>query len=130
MSKLYGEHLARYFHDRFGMRAHCLRIGYYMSPARIAAGLDRFKEALLLSPHDFARMVRLCLSDDAPSFGVYNTVSNPRRPWVSTAKARRELGYEPVDTVESIFGDLPEQRDPAREEFTFVDVPFPPLGRP
>ncbi len=130
VTKLYGEHLARYFHDKFGMRAHCLRIGYYMSPSRVAEGLDRSKEALLLSARDFAQIVSLCLSDEAPAFGIYNCISNARRPWVSIAKARAELGYSPVDTVESIFGDVPDQEELTRDDFGHLDGPFPPVGKP
>ena len=109
VTKLYGEALARHFSERYGIHAYCLRIGYYMSPERIAEGLTRSKEALILSARDLAQMVGLCLEAPTPRFGVYNCVSRPRRPWLSTAKARAELGYEPRDTVDTIFPGLPEQ---------------------
>ncbi len=120
VTKLYGEALARHFTERYGMRAYCLRIGYYMSRERIAEGLSRSKEALVLSARDFAQMIGLCLEAVAPRFGIYNCVSKPRRPWLSTEKARIELGYEPVDSVESIFPDEPEQPELTREQWAWL----------
>lgn len=109
VTKLYGEALARHLSERYALHAYCLRIGYYMSPERIEEGLTRSKEALVVSARDFAQMVGLCLEAAAPRFGVYNCVSQARRPWLSTEKARIELGYEPEDTVQTIFPGVPEQ---------------------
>lgn len=120
VTKLYGEALARHLSERHGLHAYGLRIGYYMSPERIAEGLSRYKEALILSPRDFAQMVELCLGAAAPRFGIYNCISRARRPWLSTEKARTELGYEPVDSVESIFPGEPEQPDLTREDFAWL----------
>ncbi len=120
VTKLYGEALARYFAERHCMRAYCLRIGYYMSEGRVAEGLGRYKEALVLSKRDFAQMVELCLAADEPRFGVYNCISAARRPWLSIEKAREELGYSPRDTVESIFGAVPEQPELGPDDFAWL----------
>lgn len=111
VTKLYGEALARHISERYGIHAYCLRIGYYMSAERIAEGLTRPKEALVLSARDLAQMVALCLEVETPRFGVYNCVSNARRPWLSTEKARAELGYEPQDRVETIFPGVSPRPD-------------------
>ncbi|TVR62646.1 MAG: NAD(P)-dependent oxidoreductase [Spirochaetaceae bacterium] len=120
VTKLYGEALARYFSERYGLHAYCLRIGYYMSDGRVAEGLGRYKEALVLSKRDFVQMVELCLSADEPRFGVYNCVSAARRPWLSIEKAREQLGYSPRDTVESIFGAVPEQPELGPDDFSWL----------
>lgn len=117
VTKLYGEALARHFSERYRMRAYCLRIGYYMSPARIAEGPSRAKEALVLSARDFAQLVERCLTVDYPRFGIYNAISEARNPWLSIEKARRELGYSPEDSFESVFPGAPEQPRLTREEF-------------
>lgn len=117
VTKVYGEALARHFSERYRMHAYCLRIGFYMSRERIAEGPSRAKEALVLSARDFAQIVERCLAADQPRFGVYNTISNARRPWLSIERARRELGYTPEDSFESIFPGVPEQPGLTREEF-------------
>jgi uronate dehydrogenase len=120
VTKLYGEALARLYAERHRMHVYCLRIGYYMSPDRIAEGLGRYKEALILSPRDFAQMVSLCLEQDEPRFGVYNCISQARRPWLSIEKARRELGYAPQDSVETIFGDVPPAAPLNADDFSWL----------
>ena len=120
VTKLYGEALARYYHERFAMRCYCLRIGYYMTPKRIAEGFGRYKEALILSPRDFASMVRLCLTADEPRFGIYNCISTATRPWLSIDKARSELGYDPVDTVATLFGNVAPAAELTPDDFAWM----------
>lgn len=120
VTKLYGEALGRWFSERYGMYVYCLRIGYYMTPERIAEGFGRYKEALVLSPRDFAQMVDLCLQAREPRYGVYNCISSARRPWVSIEKARSELGYEPEDSVETLFGSVPPAGDLGAEDFAWL----------
>ncbi len=103
-TKLFGEAFARMYWERWGLSAACLRIGSYMNRARIESGLSRPKEAMLLSPRDFAQMVTLCLEKDGLGFEIFNCISNARRPWLSIEKARRVLGYAPEDSVVTIFG--------------------------
>ena len=119
VTKLYGEALARLYYERYNLPSYCLRIGYYMTPKRISEGFGRYKEALILSPDDFAQMVRLCLMTEE-SFGVFNCISNARKPWLSTQKAQEVLGYRPTGTVESLFGDLPPAADLSPEDFAWM----------
>jgi uronate dehydrogenase len=119
VTKLYGEALARLYHERYDLRTYCLRIGYYMTAKRISEGFGRYKEALILSPDDFAQMVRLCLMTEE-SFGLFNCISKAHRPWLSTQKAQEILGYRPTGTVESLFGDLPPAEDLTPEDFAWM----------
>ena len=120
VTKLYGEALARLYHERYNLRSYCFRIGYYMTPVRISQGFGRYKEALILSPDDFAQMVNLCLSTETVGFGIYNCISKARRPWLSTQKAQEELGYKPQDTVESLFGDVQPAPDLTSKDFDWM----------
>jgi uronate dehydrogenase len=119
VTKLYGEALARMYFERYALRSYCLRIGYYMTAKRISEGFGRYKEALILSPDDFAQMVRLCLTTEE-KFGISNCISKARRPWLSTRKAQEVLGYRPTGTVESLFGDLPPAEELITEDFAWM----------
>ena len=57
---------------------------------------------------------------DAEEFGIFNCISNARRPWLSTQKAREVLGYRPTGTVESLFGELPPAEDLTPEDFAWM----------
>ena len=120
VSKLYGEALARLYFERYNLRSYCLRIGFYITPKRISEGFSRYKEALILSPGDFAQIVHLCLTTEKVDFGIYNCTSKTRRPWLSTEKAQVELGYSPQDTVESLFGNLPPAADLTSKDFEWM----------
>jgi len=93
VSKAFGEALARYYSDTFGMSMICLRIGWFtpIDPtARHSRPVDQRA--------DLAQIVRLCLSTSR-KFGIYNATSNnPQAHWALEA-ARDELGYEPQDDV-------------------------------
>jgi len=120
VSKLYGEALARLYYERYNLRSYCLRIGYYMTPERISEGFGRYKEALILSPDDFAQMVHLCLTTDEVAFGIYNCISKARKPWLSTEKAQKELGYRPQGTVKALFGDVQPAADLTSKDFEWM----------
>ena len=120
VSKLYGEALARLYYERYGLSSICLRIGFYMTPQRVTERFGRYKEALILAPDDFAQMVRLCLTTEEVEFGIYNCISQARRPWLSIEKAQKELGYRPTGTVEALFGDVGPAPDLTRQEVDWL----------
>jgi nucleoside-diphosphate-sugar epimerase len=94
VSKAFGEALARYYSDTFGMSMQCLRIGWFTSQVPSSASLN----ALWISARDLAQIVRQCL-DSPRKFGVYNATSNnPQRQWDLQA-SREDLGFAPVDDV-------------------------------
>lgn len=112
VTKVYGEALGRYYADKHGMSVTCLRIGIFLSPARIEAGFERMREGMMLSGRDFADLVGRCLDHEEIRFEVFNAVSRCRRPFLSLEKARRVLGYEPKDSPETIFGKAAEKSPP------------------
>jgi nucleoside-diphosphate-sugar epimerase len=94
VSKAFGEALARYYSDTFGMSMICLRIGWFTPRAPSIPSLN----PLWVSAADLAQIVLRCLETSRP-FGIYNATSNnPQRQW-DLQTSRDELGYAPQDDV-------------------------------
>jgi len=94
VSKAFGEALARYYSDTFGMSMICLRIGWFTPRPPSIPSLN----PLWVSAADLAQIVQRCLETSRP-FGIYNATSNnPQGQWDLQA-SRDELGYAPRDDV-------------------------------
>jgi nucleoside-diphosphate-sugar epimerase len=94
VSKAFGEALARYYCDRWGIESICLRIGSVLrddNPGRH----PRFRKTWL-SYRDLVQLVRKSLNAKV-TFGVYYGVSHNRGAFWDISNARAELGYEPQD---------------------------------
>lgn len=95
VSKAFGEALARYYVDDFGLAIICLRIGWVLERPHNEAALRMW-----LSPRDLAQLVGLSIETPV-RFGLYYGVSaNTRLKW-NIANVRRDLGYAPVDDSEA-----------------------------
>jgi uronate dehydrogenase len=114
LSKSFGEDLARYYFDRYGIETACLRIGSsYPEPK------DRRMLVTWLSYDDLTELVRCCLF--APRLGhtvAYGVSANPR-VWWDNAKAAH-LGYAPRDSSEAVLSAAvalaaPDPADPAAQ---------------
>jgi uronate dehydrogenase len=113
VSKVFGESLARYYFDRFGIESVCLRIGScFPEPT------DRRHLITWLSYRDFRQLVMLSLT--APRVGhmiCFATSRNSRAFWDNRAAAI--LGYAPQDSAddyaEKVFAatDQGDPNDPA-----------------
>ena len=71
VSKAFGEALARYYSDAFGMSIICLRIGWFTPQVPSNAALN----GLWISTRDLAQIVLRCL-ETPRLFGIYNATSN------------------------------------------------------
>lgn len=100
VSKAFGEALARYYADEFGMSMICLRIGWFLERPHNETSMWMW-----LSPDDTGRLTRCCLEAQV-RFGTYYGVSNNRRLKWDIENARRELGYEPVDDSEVFAAEI------------------------
>lgn len=89
VSKVFGEALGRYYHDRYGLQVACLRIGTFAEQPP-----DRRARATWLSPDDCARLVDVCLRSQALGYALIWGISANRDRWWSLA-AGEELGYRP-----------------------------------
>lgn len=94
VSKAFGEALARYYADAFGMSMICLRIGWVLDRPHNEMSLRMW-----LSPRDLGQLVR-CSIETSQQFGLYYGVSNNQRRKWDIENVRRELGYAPVDDSE------------------------------
>ncbi|MGI8677532.1 MAG: NAD-dependent epimerase/dehydratase family protein [Jatrophihabitans sp.] len=101
VTKVFGEALGRYYHDRYGLRVACLRIGTFTDRPRDVRTL-----ATWLSPDDCVRLVDSCLRSPDLQFSiVWGVSANTRRTW--SLDSARALGYEPRDDAEAYVTDLP-----------------------
>jgi NAD+ dependent glucose-6-phosphate dehydrogenase len=95
VSKAFGEALARYYADAFGMSMLCIRIGWFTTQTPAVRNLL----GLWISPRDLAQLVGLCL-ETPRAFGIYNgTSNNTRQHQWDLQTARDDLGYAPQDDV-------------------------------
>jgi nucleoside-diphosphate-sugar epimerase len=94
LSKAFGEAVARYYFDRWEVKAICLRIGAVLKdddPARQSQN-----RRIWLSHRDMVQLVEKSLSADV-TFGIYYGISNNKDAFWDISNARADLGYEPVD---------------------------------
>ena len=94
VSKVFGEALGSLYHDKFGMRVACLRIG-----SALPRPLDTRNLSTWLSPGDLVRLVTACLVAPDLGFAIVYGVSRNARGWWDLEPGRR-LGYEPEDDSE------------------------------
>jgi len=105
VSKVFGEALARYYVERYGLQVACLRIGTCSTTPP-----DYRSLATWLSPDDCARLVHAALiAPDLTYALVWGVSANTRRWW--SLDAGRAIGYEPLDDADSYIGQLPAERD-------------------
>lgn len=103
VSKAFGEALLRYYADKFGLTAVCLRIGTCRTP-------DEPGEARHLSTwishRDLGQLVERSIEADVHFEIAYGVSANARRWWRDHARER--LGYVPVDNAEDYAGRFPD----------------------
>jgi uronate dehydrogenase len=102
VTKVYGEALGRLYHEKFGMRVACLRIGSFQERPIDARMLHTW-----LSVADGVRLVLACMTSPELGFAVLYGVSDNKRSWWSTELAKR-LGYIPHDDAEVFAAELGE----------------------
>ena len=106
LSKAFGENVARFYFDRYGIESVCLRIGSSFAEPR-----DRRMLATWLSYDDLERLVVASLT--APVVGcsiVYGVSDNTATWWDNTSASH--LGFRPQDSSER-FRAAAEARQPA-----------------
>ena len=99
-TKAFGEALARFYADEYGMEMACIRLGSCVERPAIVEHL-----ATWLSARDEAALVHACLSAPELHFAtVFGISDNTRARW-DLAAARR-LGYRPRDDAEQYAAEL------------------------
>jgi len=113
LSKAFGENLARFYFDRYGIETACLRIGSSFPEPK-----DRRMLATFLSYDDLERLVVACLTTPVVGYSVVYGVSDNARTWWDNTPARH-LGFQPRDSSEPYRAAIearqptPDRGDPA-----------------
>jgi hypothetical protein len=101
-SKVWGEALARYYSEAYGLSALCLRFGRVTPEDRPVGPRDY---AVYCSLRDAAQMIDKCLSaPDNVHFDTFYVVSNNKWRFRDIEHAREVVGYVPLDGAESFTG--------------------------
>ena len=105
VSKAFGENLARFYFDRYGIETACLRIGSSFPEPK-----DRRMLATWMSYDDLERLVVSCLTAPVVGYSVIYGMSDNRTKWWDNTRAAH-LGYVPQDSSEP-FRAAVEARQP------------------
>jgi uronate dehydrogenase len=113
VSKVYGEALARLYHDRHGIAVACLRLGTYREQPTDVRHLSTW-----LSPGDLVRLMQAAVTCPSLGFATVYGISANTRGWWDLEPGRR-MGYEPRDDAEDhaariLAGADPMALDPSR----------------
>jgi len=95
VSKVFGEALARYYADKFGLSAVCLRIGTARQPDEPG---ERRHLATWISHRDLAQLIERAIEADI-HFEIVFGASRNREGWWPDEAARR-IGYQPEDSAD------------------------------
>ncbi len=105
LSKAFGENLAQFYWDRYGLETVSLRIGSSFAEPR-----DRRMLATWLSFDDLERLVIASLTTSVVGHTIVYGVSDNMATWWDNRYARH-LGFRPLDTSERFRADI-EARQP------------------
>lgn len=110
VSKVFGEAIGRFYHDKYGMDFIALRIGWSSDEETVDDTDVDLLHAMWLSPDDTVQVVTRAIEAEGVGYGLYYAVSdNPNRRWDLT-NTMLELGYRPQDEFTD-FTDQPENPD-------------------
>jgi uronate dehydrogenase len=113
LSKAFGENIARFYFDRYGIETVCLRIG-----SSFPTPVDRRMLATWLSYDDLERLVISSLNSPVVGFSVIYGMSNNNHVWWDNTPSKH-IGYHAKDSSErfreSVEAEKPklDLRDPA-----------------
>ena len=94
LSKAFGEAVARYYFDRWEIKAICLRIGAVLKNDDPTT--ESQNRRIWLSHRDLVQLVEKSLASDV-TFGIYYGISNNRDAFWDISNARADLGFAPED---------------------------------
>lgn len=106
VSKAFGESLARFYFDRYGIETVAVRIG-----SSFPAPKDRRMLATFLSYDDLERLVVAALTAPVVGYTVVYGASDNRTKWWDNTKAGH-LGWEPQDSSEKFRAEIEQKQAP------------------
>lgn len=125
LSKAFGESVASYFWDKFGVSALVIRIGF--ASAQV---IDERRLHTWISPRDLVQLIDIGLNTPDLGFEIVYGVSNNPGLFFDNTNAER-LGYRPQDRGVDHLADrriLDERPDPETIDGAVVGGPFAGIG--
>jgi uronate dehydrogenase len=125
LSKAFGESVASYYSDKFGIHVLAIRIGFSAEQV-----IDERRLHTWISPRDLVQLIDIGLNTPDLGFEVVYGVSDNPDPFFDNANAQR-LGYRPQDRAVDHLADpsiLRQHPDPATVDGATVGGPFSLLG--
>ncbi len=95
-TKVFGEALARYYHDQYGLATICLRICWFQPYDSPALRTERDLARHWCSPRDLTQLIVKAIRSDV-SWGIFFGISNNKTRVWDISNARELLGYAPED---------------------------------
>lgn len=122
VSKVFGEAIGSYYHDRHGLQVACVRIGAFEREPQTRRMLDTW-----FSPDDAVRLFHALAVAPNLGYDIVFGVSANRTAWADLEPGRR-LGYEPRDDS-SVFaarfaGEPADSHDPDDPEVRYLGGDF------
>ncbi len=100
VTKVFGDALGRYYHDKHALEVICARLGAFQHPDRLVEAVkSRWLRFFWLSPRDAIQF--FCRAVDTPGVGflISFVTSKSATDVFSLDSARLALGYEPQDDI-------------------------------
>ena len=104
ISKAFGENLGRYFHEKYGIKIACLRIGTVNkdnSPLSQSILGAKRSFATWCSHDDLAGLIEACIVSEKVTFDIFFGVSNNKWKIWDISNQKKILNYSPISNAES-----------------------------
>lgn len=101
-TKVFGEAMGRYFHEKFGLEFIALRLGAVEDYAKRDQILKYNNGAIWLSPRDVVQLFERAIETPNVGFCVAFGTSKPSRERLNLKEAREILKFEPQDSSEEL----------------------------
>ena len=104
ISKAFGENLGRYFHEKYGIKIACLRIGTVNkdnSPLSQSTLGSKRSFATWCSHDDLAGLIEACIVSEKVTFDIFFGVSNNKWKIWDISNQKKILNYSPKSNAES-----------------------------
>jgi NAD+ dependent glucose-6-phosphate dehydrogenase len=98
VAKVFGEQLARFCADEYGLRGYVVRLGGFGGggpPTDLEDSLH--KGSVWLSQRDLVQLVECILEDEDVHFDVFFGISDNANRYLDLSHARETIGYDPQD---------------------------------
>jgi uronate dehydrogenase len=108
-TKVFGEALGRFYHEKFGLEFIGIRIGWFAPYDHKGLMKHPGCRRLWLSPKDAARLFELAIEKPGIGYALVFGTSITDGQWLSRKPAREQLGFEPRDDVARLYPLEPQE---------------------